>query len=70
MSRLVPLDDNFDYKKLIEELHNNIKAGIREYYGLPDYQTEESVKLVCECGAHKTNTPGHSTWCPLFEENN
>jgi len=25
-------------------------------------------KRGCECGSEKARTPGHSTWCPKYEE--
>lgn len=24
------------------------------------------LKITCECGAHKSSQPSHSTWCPLY----
>lgn len=28
---------------------------------------EKKAKLECDCGAKKTNQPGHSTWCKTEE---
>lgn len=26
------------------------------------------VEKKCECGCEKAKVPGHSTWCPKYEE--
>lgn len=53
--------------ELIDKLSNSM---IRQWYVDPAETTPTSNNIIkiCECGAEKCGSPGHSSWCPKFNK--
>lgn len=61
------------YSELCQDCINAITTfDSSEYPHYTDYPAEEWMSVVsikkCECGSEKTGGPGHSHWCPKYEQ--
>lgn len=59
------------HRKLIAKLDemeydSATDSEYRQYGEFGYFPTPSEIK--CECGAEKTDMPGHSSWCPKYDD--